>query len=88
MSLNTTAIEAILPVIEHIQAELAETFTLGHTLTGDMLFSIETGAVWFEIKKYDQLSWVTADMEMRAEPRETLVYAGTREEALAYDESN
>ena len=88
MSLNTTAIEAILPAIEHIKAELAETFIKAPELTGNMLFSIETGAVWFEIKKYDQLSWVTADMEMRAEPRETLVYAPTREAALAYDESN
>jgi hypothetical protein len=83
-----TAIEDILPTIEHIQAELAEVFVTAPELTGNMLFSIETGAVWFEIKKYDQLSWVTADMEMRAEARETLVYAPTREDALAYDESN
>lgn len=89
--ITSTALEALTPVLQHIEAELPRTFTGEVDLTGNMLFSIETASVWFEVKFTgygDKLRWLTADMAERAEPRETLVYVESREEALTYDESN
>jgi len=87
------AFEALAPIVIHIEAELERVFTAEGapvpTLTGNMLIVPEIGAVWFELQDgTNTLTWVTADMEMRAAWGETLVIATSREEALTYDESN
>lgn len=89
----TTAIEALIPTIDLIEAELIKegpAYTGQQlVLTGNMVYSMETAAVWFEVAdERGATNWVTADMEERAELGEVLVVVDSRAEALAYDESN
>lgn len=90
---EVTAFDLLTPIVTHIYNELERVFTAEGTpvptLTGNMLIVPEIGAVWFELKdETNTLTWVTADMPMRAAWGETLVIATSREEALTYDESN
>lgn len=88
-----TAVEALATTVAVIRLELKRMYVTDGLpvpeLTGNMLLVEQYGAVWFEVKTAeDLLYWVTADMAMRAEMGELLVAAESRDEALAYDESN